>query len=362
MSEQTVKDYVFRKGAARRIPVSGTFELTSRCNFRCAMCYIHSESQQKCNAARELTAEQWLALGREAVAGGMVYLLLTGGEPLLRPDFPEIYTGLMQMGLRISINTNGSLITPEIVECFRKYPPEKVNVSIYGVSEATYAALCGNAAGYQKAIRGIRMLKEAGIRVNINTTFTRSNAADMEAIVAFAIAENIPIRTTAYMFPPVRGGDGELAENLTPEEMGRLSAEFDWLTMNDDQKRRQLQLVRRCVEEAALENKPAPEKNTSCMAGKGSFWISWEGMMYPCAMLTDAATDVVQAGFGPAWKETVRNSEGMGVPAGCMECPLRRACTICAAVHAAEGCGAGEVPEEMCAKTKAYVQALLEKG
>lgn len=360
MSELTVKDYVFKKGAAKRIPVSGTFELTSRCNFRCAMCYIHSEAQQKCNAERELTAEQWLAIGREAVDAGMIYLLLTGGEPLLRPDFLQIYTGLMQMGLRISINTNGSLITPQIVECFRQYPPEKVNVSIYGVSEKTYGVLCGNAPGYEKSVRGVRMLKEAGIRVNINTTFVRSNAADMEALVDFAKTEGVPIRTAAYVFPPVRGGVGTASVNLTPEEMGRLTARFDWLTLDEEQKKQRLQAIRHCIEQDRSGASVLPSRSASCMAGKGSFWINWEGLMYSCGMLSENAESVVREGFGKAWKETVRKCEGLRIPQTCVECPLRPICTVCAAVHTTAGCAPEEVPADQCVKTKAYLRTVQE--
>lgn len=362
MSELTVKDYVFKKGAAKRIPVSGTFELTSRCNFRCAMCYIHSESEQQCKAARELTAEQWLAIGREAVDAGMIYLLLTGGEPLLRPDFLRIYTGLIQMGLRISVNTNGSLITPQIAECFRQYPPEKVNVSIYGASEETYGALCKNPDGYEKAIRGIRMLKDAGVFMNLNTTFTRSNAADMEALVDFAKAEGIPIRTAAYVFPPVRGGEGTASENLTPAEMGRLAARFDWLTLDEEQKKQRLRVALRCIGQDPSGATVPSSRSASCMAGKGSFWISWEGMMYPCGMLSENAEDVVRAGFTEAWKETVRKSEGLRIPRACVECPLRLLCTVCAAVHSAGDCAPEEVPADLCVRTKAYLQSILESA
>lgn len=360
MSELTVKDYVFKKGAAKRIPVSGTFELTSRCNFRCTMCYIHSESRQQCDAARELTAEQWLAIGREAVDAGMIYLLLTGGEPLLRPDFLQIYTGLIRMGLRISVNTNGSLITPQIAECFRQYPPEKVNVSIYGISEHTYGALCGNAAGYEKTLRGVRLLKEAGVRVNINTTFVRSNAADMEALVDFARTEGIPIRTAAYVFPPVRGGGGTASENLTPEEMGCLAARFDWMTLDAEQKALRLRVIRQCLGQDLPDTPVPPSRSGSCMAGKGSFWINWEGRMYSCGMLPDRAEEVVHQGFATAWKEMVRKSEDLRIPAACVECPLRPVCTVCAAVHSAAGCAPEEVPAEQCVKTKAYLQKIQE--
>ena len=111
--------YIHAKAAARGIPLSGNFELTPRCNFNCRMCYIH----QNARAEDEWTAQEWLELGRKACDAGMVFLLLTGGEPLIRKDFREIYSGLKGLGLLISINTNASLIDRDWVEFFKKDPP-----------------------------------------------------------------------------------------------------------------------------------------------------------------------------------------------------------------------------------------------
>ena len=132
MSEMSIKRYVYRKGAAKKVPVSGTFELTPRCNFNCKMCYIHLTEEEQRKKGEELTAAQWINIGKEATDQGMLYLLLTGGEPTLRPDFCEIYTELVKMGLFVSINTNASLVNSKILDCFIKYKPEKINITLYG--------------------------------------------------------------------------------------------------------------------------------------------------------------------------------------------------------------------------------------
>ena len=121
MAAPTIKQFVYRRGAQKRIPVSGTFELTPRCNLSCKMCYVRMSAEEQRQRGVELTTEEWLSIAREAVKEGMIYLLLTGGEPLLRPDFTEIYRGIIQMGVVISVNTNATLVTPEIVECFKQH-------------------------------------------------------------------------------------------------------------------------------------------------------------------------------------------------------------------------------------------------
>ena len=81
MAKPSIKQHIFRTGAARRIPVSGTFELTPRCNFHCKMCYVQMTPEEEQAVGCELTTQEWLDIAQKAVNGGMIYLLLTGGEP-----------------------------------------------------------------------------------------------------------------------------------------------------------------------------------------------------------------------------------------------------------------------------------------
>ena len=94
MSEPMLSRYLHQKAAAAGFPVAGNFELTPRCNFNCKMCYVHLTEAQQQQRGKELTAEQWLSIGESACREGLVFLLLTGGEPTLRPDFMEILSAV----------------------------------------------------------------------------------------------------------------------------------------------------------------------------------------------------------------------------------------------------------------------------
>ena len=120
-TEPYLATYLHQRGYAQGIPISGVFELTGRCNFSCPMCYVHDTGENR--EGRELTAEQWLDIAREARDMGMVFALLTGGEPLLRKDFFQIYRGMKELGLMVSINSNGSLLHGEILEQLLLDPP-----------------------------------------------------------------------------------------------------------------------------------------------------------------------------------------------------------------------------------------------
>lgn len=141
------------KEMPKRNPANGTFELTVRCNLHCKMClFRHDDSENPDIMAKELTAEQWENIAKQAAGAGTGSLLITGGEPMIRKDFCDIWERIYKQGFLITLYTNASLITPEIMETLAKYPPHKIGVTLYGASEETYKAVCGNGAAFYNAL------------------------------------------------------------------------------------------------------------------------------------------------------------------------------------------------------------------
>ena len=234
--ESRLTEYLHSKAAWAGIPLNGTFELTPCCNMACKMCYVRMTKQQQEAIAPLRTAKEWLALAEEAKKQGMVYLLLTGGEPFLRPDFREILSGLNKMGMLVSINSNGTLITEEVISWLKETPPVRVNVTLYGASDATYERLCGNPHGFTQAVRGIRLLKNAGITVKINCSITPYNVDDVDEIFAFAKQEGLLVQASSYMFPPLRRDNSMIGWNdrLSAEDAAYQSARIACLTNGED--------------------------------------------------------------------------------------------------------------------------------
>ena len=229
--EPPITEYLHAKAARQGIPLSGTFELTPLCIMNCRMCYVRMSREQQ-EAIRPLrTAAQWLELGRQAKEQGLLYLLLTGGEPFLRPDFREILAGLHQMGLLISINSNGTLIDESVVRWLKETPPVRINITLYGASDETYGRLCRNPQGFTQVTRAIRLLGEAGITVKLNCSLTPHNAADLEGIFAFAKEEGLLVQATSYMFPPLRRDPSQVGCNdrFTPQEAAYYAARIESL-------------------------------------------------------------------------------------------------------------------------------------
>lgn len=331
-----------------KVPVSGTFELTKRCNLNCRMCYIHDQ-----RAGEELDARSWIMLGEEACEKGMLYLLLTGGEPWIRPDFSYIYEELIKLGLRISMNTNGILLTDEILTTLKQYPPEQINLTLYGASKDTYQKLCGNGAGYEKVWDNLRRLKEAQMKVALNTTFTRLNIHDMSEIIKIAREEELPIRMASYIFPPAADATSDLI--LKPEEMGRAIAAFEQETLSAEALKRKRDYIRKLPEKKTFLTEETSPVGSRCMAGCGAFWISHEGLMYPCGMLRDGQP-VLEAGFERCWDVIKEKAGQMSYPKECLVCTRKKICPFCQAVYENLGNDMTKVREYICAQTDAYMK------
>ena len=211
-SEPLMVTYLHNKGAREGIPISGTFELTQRCNFNCEMCYVH-DCEQKTDP---LSLDDWLSLAQQAKDAGTVFLLLTGGEPLIRDDFEELYRALAKMGFLISINTNGSLIE-KYIKLFDELPPTRINVSLYGADKCSYNRLCKNPA-FDKVLDSIIKVKNLGISMRFNTIFTPENISEYKRIADISKELLIPLKPTTYVYPPIRLGKKREDLRFNPED------------------------------------------------------------------------------------------------------------------------------------------------
>ena len=99
-----LRKYIYQKAARSRTPVSGTFELTPRCNMNCRMCYIRMSEEEMNARGREYTADAWIRMGRVGAQSGRFFFLFKGSAPFIRKVFQRIYTEFKELALHISIN------------------------------------------------------------------------------------------------------------------------------------------------------------------------------------------------------------------------------------------------------------------
>lgn len=359
-TEPHISTYLHGKGLKLGLPIGGNFELTARCNFDCPMCYVHLKQEDIDAQGRELTAQQWIDLARQARDQGMVFALLTGGEPFVRKDFFEIYHAMKQMGLMVSINSNGSMLSGEILQKLIEDPPFRINVSLYGGGNETYRRMCGQSA-YDRVVENIAALRAAGIDVQLNVSITPYNRQDLPAIFRKAEELDVNMKVASYMYPSIRvnGGKFGCGNRLSPEEAAAAAVEWDRLRLNPEQ----FALRAEAMEKAALvderECAADADEGVSCRAGRTSFWVTWDGRMLPCGMMPQPTVYPLETGFLRAWEQLRTATKEIRMPGKCTDCPKRGVCPVCVAVCVTETGRFDCVPEYACAMAEARIRQTI---
>jgi MoaA/NifB/PqqE/SkfB family radical SAM enzyme len=212
---------------AHRTPVYFNLEITARCNNDCRHCYINLPAGDQTARAGELTRDEISAIADQAVAEGALWCLITGGEPLLREDFIDIYLDLKKKGLLIVLYTNACLITERHIEIFRQFPPRTIEVTVYGASEEVYERVTRKRGTYAAFRRGLDLLAASGLNIFVKAAIMRSNVEEFDEIVRFCHSHGATRLQYGRLFFRRQDRDGRrdaeiLAERLSLEEISEL--------------------------------------------------------------------------------------------------------------------------------------------
>lgn len=357
-----LSDYLFNKASARKILLSCAFEISPLCNMDCKMCYIRMTKEELDKRGRLRTIDEWIQIAEQLKEMGTLYILITGGEPFLYKDFKELYIKLYNMGFVISINSNATLINDEIVEWLSQYPPQHINVTLYGGSNKTYKRLCNNPKGFDQATRGIKLMQDAGIRVKINCSVTPYNECDLESIFAFGKKHKLQINATSYMYPPIRKDETSIGKNnrFTPEEAATNFVRINKIRMEKEQF---MYHAKRVLEDMVLEDDSLGDEclvqegqSMKCRAGKSTGWFSWDGKMMPCGMMNSPVAYPFEEGVKNAWSKIIEETDKLRLPVECSNCKKRGICKACAATSVAEAGSISKEPKYMCNMTDKIIE------
>jgi radical SAM protein with 4Fe4S-binding SPASM domain len=324
------------------VPVSGGFDLTSRCNFRCRHCYLGHLTGQARREAAELTTGQVVDLMSQAVDVGCLLLLLTGGEPLLRDDFLDIYVAARRMGLLVTVFTNGSLVSKRHLDVFAEYPPHEVEISLYGMSEDTYERVTGVRA-FGRVMESVDNLVDRHVRIGLKSMILRENAADIGSMESYARSLGVPFRVDPVVTPRLDGDRGPLAQRVDPEAAAALEMQVEGYRED----------MARFYDEhsASIElDQPLSKKLYRCGAGRESFHVDSRGFVHPCEM-SPIAYDSRQLGLARCW-DAVRAAVNEAVweeADKCAGCSHVLLCGYCPALFALEGASPAQPPSYLCA-------------
>ena len=261
-----------------------------------------------------------LAAIDEIAQAGCLYLLISGGEPLLHPDFGEIYRRSKENGLIVSVFTNATLIDRATADLFAQWPPRLVEISLYGATGPTYEAVTGVPGSFERCLRGIGHLRDHGIRFALKTVLMTLNRHEFGAIESYA--RELGVR---FRFDPAISArfDG----NRAPVELRIPAAEAVAREFADRDRKVGWQRFAARWEQIV----PASDELYQCGAGRTSFHITPAGTLQPCLMVEDPAYDLASGDFDQGW-QYIRSMIGdikVDPWNQCHRCSKRALCGYC---------------------------------
>jgi radical SAM protein with 4Fe4S-binding SPASM domain len=283
------------------------WNLTKRCNLRCAHCYL-SAGERDAGSVDELTTEEcFRAVDGMVRVNPASILVLTGGEPLLRRDLPEIARYATQKGMMVVVGTNGTLLTDARIRTLQEAGVMGVSISVDSLDAGrhdTFRLLPGALEG---ALNGIEACNRNGLQFQVHTTVSRMNYEEIPAIMDFAYRKKARVFNLFFL---VCTGRGEEMSDITPEQyeeiLGRLV---------DVQEKYPGMFVRsRCAphfKRIAFEKNPdSPITKAQgyeaggCLAGTHYVRITPEGDLTPCPFMPISVGNLRTEGFDHLWNES----------------------------------------------------------
>ncbi len=336
----------------RRIPLGGGAELTERCNLNCVHCCINRPASDREAKKRELTTSEWFKVIDDAARRECLWFQLTGGEPLLRPDFIDIYLHAKKKGMFVSVYTNATLIDEKMADLFAVYPPRRTEISVYGATKETYERVTRVAGSFERCMKGIDLLSERGVPLKIKTMAMSVNRHEIGRLKEFADSLGAEFQFDPLITSRYDGGRGPTEVCLSPEEIVELD---------------KADPERKAAWEKLCQGKigPPPEGLLyPCEMGRFSFHVDAHGFLMPCLSLRTVRYDLKKGsfddGFNNFFAEVLKERETKRTK--CSSCDLRILCYQCPAWSQTEN-GDNETPVEyLCEVAKARKDAFSMRG
>lgn len=352
-----VEKRLVEKANRLRFPLTAGFELTPVCNLNCRMCYVRLGKRQAEALGGVRDMPFWLDLAGQFVKEGTLFILLTGGEPLLYPHFKELYTRLHEMGIVLSVNTNALLLDEETADLFVKYPPRFVRLTLYGASDATYERLCHVKDGFTRCMHAISLLQERGINTRINVTQTTLNQDDYLQMLNLTNEKGIFVMAANYISvfsTPEKGSEEILKLRNTPYQAAENEVRLKAMQSGKDF----AQYVEKCYQYLSQSVYPEMEGCTLfCRAGKSSCWVNWKGELKACVDMPEPLYDLKRIPVKEAWSQLTEAVTHFPVHTECKNCKLKPFCDVCYANATNEKKHCGSL-DYLCQMAKAKADIL----
>lgn len=286
------------------------WEATRNCNLTCIHCRASATNGPY---EGELDTKAGLRLMDQIAKVGQPIVILTGGDPLLRPDIFEIAKYGTSLGLRMVMSPNGTLITPENAAQMVESGIKRISVSLDGATAERHDAFRGVSGAFDGALRGIELAKAAGIEFQINTTISQANLGEIQQIMDLAVALGAVAHHIFLLVPTGRG------KYMLDQEISARQYEDTLNWFYDQRHKTPLQLKATCAphyyrilrqrakedgEKVTFDTHGLDAVTRGCLGGIGFCFISHVGVVQPCGFLGLNCGDVKKTPFDQIWNNS----------------------------------------------------------
>ncbi|HEB71765.1 MAG TPA: radical SAM protein [Nitrospirae bacterium] len=318
------------------------WETTAGCNLECVHC-------RRLDVARELmkndlTTEQSKKMIDGLVKAGKCILVLSGGEPLFRPDIYEIAEYADSVGLTVALATNGTLVTPEVARKIADSKVQRVAISLDGATPETHDKFRKLPGSYDLAVQGIKNLQAVGMETQINSTIAKHNVHEVEKLYENAIALGVEA-LHIFMLVPV-GCGVQIAEDAMLDA-NKYEEVLNWFY--DISQEGKIQTKATCAPHyfrimrqrakadgvsISVKSHGMAAMTKGCLAGQSICFISHKGEVFPCGYLPVEAGHVLKQEFADVWNNSkvfanLRDQDKLG--GKCGVCEYKKVCEGCRA-------------------------------
>lgn len=299
---------LMKKTMDEEIPFSVVWELTDKCNLRCAHCYVVPDYKRE-----ELSLSEIKTILDQLARAGCLYLIFTGGEIFTRDDFFDISRYARRKGFGLRLLTNGTLLTAETADELKDIQPLSVEISLYGLSPSVHEAITRVPGSYSKTIRAFKLLKERKIKAVIKSPLMRKNIGEFDRLKRFA----------------EEAGSGFVFDfNISARDNGCTTPHK--FRLSDSNLR---QFFSQKVELSRGRRAEIKDDTPTCNAGLNMAFISPYGEVHPCLAIRERCGDLRKERFSQIWEKSQVLSETRSIRfsdlSECLDCRLLRYCDRC---------------------------------
>lgn len=317
-----------------RAPLYVAWEITHKCNARCLHCY--SDSGPLVSCSEDLSTDEALSVIDQLAEAGLMVLAFSGGEPMLRKDWPVLVGHAVEKGLSVNVGSNGSSITLAIADRLKALGVKSVTISLDSHKAETHDFFRQCPGLFKKAVRAITLLVERGIRVVVGFTPTKINYKDGPGVIELAQSLGAHAVNLSEFVP---AGRGSVTIALTPDELREVLTH--WIRLRQLFAGR-IDIMWHDCRVGLLAPEEEQRDYLGCGAGRLLARICPDGRVTPCVFLPTVIGSLREQSFQSIWNDSLLLGDfrkRTKISGNCGDCEHLSTCGGCRAVAYAYSCG-----------------------